>query len=547
MKNNIYSFDVFDTCLVRLCGKPSNVFEILSEQISSILTLSEHQRQLFVSLRANTTGKSLQEIYNKICQSIEITISPDTLVQMELVLEQEVLSPVEKISKLIKSLRKTGFIIFISDMYLPSNFIRQILIKYELCDENDLIYVSCEQNASKYDASLFKKIKKELKVSYSSWIHYGDNIISDYQIPSKLGIRCHLIKKEQLPYETTIHNHFTPQFPFNSIVAGISQGLHLRYYSLKPSPFVCDISAPFIVSWVAKIMHDAEKKGITQLFFCARDTHSAFLVAKKLNPLFPNIEIKYIFVSRVSLSKSSKLVFEYFKSVGITNTDKKSAIVDFVSTGNTLRTINTILTTNGHEPCHGYFILRINYNTDNQYKDIQNTTISSYEIETTYASLNNPQLTKYSFERIIFEIFFSLNYHKTTIDYNDTGRGIVPIFGNDDFHDKWSMPNVEEQKKINDAILLQYTEAFINCCLERYASQIFDNIVLHVFERFINFPEKVYLEYLSDLQINESRLISRITPFSKTPNTLWRRGCLIYSLPKPLIEIYRKMTKAEKL
>ena len=30
-----YSFDIFDTCLVRLCGDPRNVFEVLSIRIQN--------------------------------------------------------------------------------------------------------------------------------------------------------------------------------------------------------------------------------------------------------------------------------------------------------------------------------------------------------------------------------------------------------------------------------------------------------------------------------------------------------------------------------
>ncbi|MBQ9417275.1 MAG: hypothetical protein IJU19_01710 [Bacteroidales bacterium] len=34
---NTYSFDVFDTCLCRLCGSPYNAIEIISKLIISIL------------------------------------------------------------------------------------------------------------------------------------------------------------------------------------------------------------------------------------------------------------------------------------------------------------------------------------------------------------------------------------------------------------------------------------------------------------------------------------------------------------------------------
>lgn len=48
-KNRVYSFDVFDTCLARLCGEPRLLFDVLSLKVQKAMgeDCNEHLRELF--------------------------------------------------------------------------------------------------------------------------------------------------------------------------------------------------------------------------------------------------------------------------------------------------------------------------------------------------------------------------------------------------------------------------------------------------------------------------------------------------------------------
>ena len=54
------SFDVFDTCLCRLCGDPRMLLDVLSWKVVDLMPLAEddkeHLREQFVSLRADAHG-----------------------------------------------------------------------------------------------------------------------------------------------------------------------------------------------------------------------------------------------------------------------------------------------------------------------------------------------------------------------------------------------------------------------------------------------------------------------------------------------------------
>ena len=60
----VYSFDVFDTCLCRLCGEPRLMFDVLSLKVQEAIgdSCSEQLRQLFVAARVAAEGRSLHEI-----------------------------------------------------------------------------------------------------------------------------------------------------------------------------------------------------------------------------------------------------------------------------------------------------------------------------------------------------------------------------------------------------------------------------------------------------------------------------------------------------
>ena len=160
----VYSFDVFDTCLSRLCGSPRNLIEVLSVDVLRKTGINssdnEHLRQLFVAARLDSDG-SLEEKYAQVAKIITLPCSIKEMVDMELSCERGMLKPIKHTLNLIESLRRDGDIIFISDMYLPSSFIKEMLIKFNFFKEGDILYVSDEVGAWKRDGSLYELIHNQ--------------------------------------------------------------------------------------------------------------------------------------------------------------------------------------------------------------------------------------------------------------------------------------------------------------------------------------------------------------------------------------------------
>lgn len=309
----IYSFDVFDTLLVRSCGAPSGVFEILAQRILGV-DAEESCKCDFVDIRM--TGEAtarrkkgaadvtLQEIYANCDFSMLTDTTSSIIADMEMAIEAEVLMPVVSMQRKLEKIRATGSqIYFISDMYLQEEFIKELLDKNGFWKEGDKVYVSSKYGVTKYNGELYKLIAKENRLKFSQWHHYGDNRRSDIVSATRLGIRCHLVNHDYNHYEKMMFtNDGSPDFGVGMQLAGVSRALRLSSpVEDMHTSFTTSIIAPLYTSFVYDALCNARKNGITLLFFFARDGYLPFRIAQEFATLFPEIKMKYIYTSRSAL------------------------------------------------------------------------------------------------------------------------------------------------------------------------------------------------------------------------------------------------------
>lgn len=531
----MFSFDVFDTCLARLCGEPRLLFDVLSLKVQKAIgeDCSEYLRELFVVARTEASGYSLEEIYENVAERFPLPYSTQQMAQLELDTEREMLVPINDTKLLVEKLRQKGKILFISDMYLPSSFIREQLVKHGFFKEGDGIYVSDELKAWKRDGSLFKLVHDREKISYRQWHHYGDNRQSDYNVPRKLGIHAHHLHYDYLHYEEWWRDIPVLQCQSPSILAGVSRAVRLQSEATESQKaFVCDITAPTMCFWVLKVMYDARAKGLKRLYFCARDAHTHYLIARELHDIFPDIEVKYLFISRMALYESP-LIKDYLISVGFMDNTPK-AIVDMTTSGKTLSVLNQVLMDNGSSPIKGYFwqwtakelektIMKNGFNVD-------------YEIMGLYLGLMTRRKTKRLVGMVgFFEPFCSFNLHSKTIGYEYHGSFVRPIFGDDSkYGEDWVCVNNSHRivKRNNDKTAVMYTDAIKKTGLIEHALDLYSNISIPTLADFVSYPRKEYVEYLRCFLWWGQPFVGRMLGLNKG---VWKRGNWAYSLPRLIL------------
>ena len=428
----ISSFDIFDTCLIRKCGTPENFFDVFSLRAFDG-DAEEWARQEFVAARVlaqqsiQSASTTLQDIWDAFSWTHPLLKSKDDLYRLEQDLEREMLVPVLAMRDKVNNCRKCGDkIIFISDMYLSSEFLISVLRECGFFQDGDALYVSCECNASKWNGELFQYVKeKEGLKSFRHWHHYGDNKVGDYKAPKKLGIKCTLINHEYTPYQKQWKdNDYSLGFKYPSILAGLGRALHYSTELTTHTDFVLDIIAPFYCSLVYRMMKDAKQRGIKRLYFCARDAYEMHQIALKYKSLFPGIDCRFLYISKKSLYEGDSLARQkYFEQIGLANTTDYVAIVDFRSSGKTLQVLNEQLSQIGCLPIKGYYFEMFCTKDDsflrqNYYSEINSLYISNIR------TLNR-LLSRWN----IYEQFFPLNTLKRTIDYYIDSKGIAhPVF-----------------------------------------------------------------------------------------------------------------------
>lgn len=543
----VYSYDIFDTCLLRKCGTPENFFDVLSWKVFRELP-TESERQEFIHFRLeseaelnNTGNATLTKIYENLQYRNLKLKDYHTLYQLELECEKEMLVPIISIKDELDCHHQEGDrIIFISDMYLPTDFLQERLSEFGLYEDGDGLYVSGDIGKSKVTGELYKYISNIESIKYKDWTHCGDNLMADIQVPSKLGIRTKKVNYNFSYYQTSwIKTDLSTKYKTKCIAAGLSKSILYSNRINSHTHFVVDIIAPFYSSWTYRIFNDAQSKNIKRLYFCARDGYQQYKIAQVIQErLFPKITCHYLYISRQSIKQedeSATLLF--FKQVGLA-CNEKVAIVDTRSQGRTQFILNELFTRNGYSPIYAYYFEVFPCNK------IKYTIDYCAEVNKPYAIRNRniEKMLVFDLEGPLFEIFFSMNSMPRTIGYEIINGASFPIFSKVKEKDDCWIIDGDFWMNVYSQLLLDYINGYIQTGLYRYSDLIFNDIAIYTLNDFLSKPRKEYLEALIPFRCSSIPFISNENIFqlfkSKGRNCIWKEGSLAYILPERIYSLY---------
>lgn len=300
------SFDIFDTTLIRKCGNPGNIFYLLAHKL---YPNDKAKREDFLlwrkeaesEARRRTPGKdvTIEDIYasDELCGFAEYT--PAQLIEAEKNVEAVNLIANPAIKETICKKREEGYIIcFISDMYLPSTMLKEVLEREGCINNNEVVYVSCEYNARKSNGALYKKLKEELKPQ--QWEHFGDHAVSDVKMAKQNGIKATKVNTDFTTAEKgTMQPRSNRHYYESSILAGLSRAARIHFGNDAYTTIAADFVAPAYIPYVHFVLKTAKERGIKTLYFLSRDSYILQKIAEQLP--HEGIELRYLFVSRKAL------------------------------------------------------------------------------------------------------------------------------------------------------------------------------------------------------------------------------------------------------
>lgn len=301
---NLASFDIFDTALNRRCGRPDIVWRLMAARLWPDDTAAA---TAFYNWRTNAERGPFATIDSIYSVPAADSFSPYTaseLKRAEMEEECRQLSVNPAVCALIDEHRSKGDkILFISDMYLPSAFLTDILRREGCLKGDERVVVSCEARACKHQhGSLYAKVaKSDISRKIDGWIHYGDNRFSDVKYARKHGIKAH---HTVAPFTSTerawINAANLMQGGWQlAALAGIARSTRLHAGDTPTVRLAADFIAPAYISYVMFVLDEARRKGIRKLYFLNRDSYILLKIAEQLP--HEGIELRYLYVSRRSL------------------------------------------------------------------------------------------------------------------------------------------------------------------------------------------------------------------------------------------------------
>ena len=297
---DIVSFDVFDTLLIRPYVNPTDLFLHMEKhyEINGFYKAridAEHRARLIYKNQQDIT---LDQIYEQILPQFydyknkEVEFETKTLMQHPL--NYKIYQKAVELNKKI---------IITSDMYLPTNVIKNIL-KINGYNKIDKIYVSGDYNKSKGSGDIFKQIIADFNIEPSLILHIGDNEISDIKKPEVLGIKTFLVKKYfdwfsqfygSKKFTEFYHQH--PCLERSIIVSQIAiHSLTDKLNTYWNEVGYC-IGGPLACGYIHDIIKQSTNNNIDTLLFVARD---GYILQKVYNKISPTpLDNHYIYAPRI--------------------------------------------------------------------------------------------------------------------------------------------------------------------------------------------------------------------------------------------------------
>ncbi|MBP5976708.1 hypothetical protein HW132_29250 [Brasilonema sp. CT11] len=313
----ISSFDVFDTVLTRVVGTPKAFFLLLGKRLAS-LSLIHCTPEAFVHARTTAEFRaysnigekySLHQIYTEVAIALRLTDEQrEKIMHIECALESELIRPIPIARDLIQAARKQNKrVVFVSDMYLPAEFIKDQLMRHSFWVDGDELYVSYEYGKSKATGELFRELLSREGVSPAEVSHYGNDWRIDVQGAKKVGLKAQHFSEGNLNrYEQKLESHSYATEGLSSAMAGASRLVRLQVpVSSSKEQALRDVAAgvvgPTLVGYVLWILQQAQRMGLKRLYFVSRDGQVLLEIARRLvAKLNFSCELRYIYGSRLS-------------------------------------------------------------------------------------------------------------------------------------------------------------------------------------------------------------------------------------------------------
>ncbi len=189
--HKIISFDIYDTLLIRLFCNPTDLFKYISIKEKKE-EFYEQRINAEITARKNSSidkeDITIDDIYNYMPNNLKLFKDIELIYEQKYTVQHQVNFKIYN-----EALRQNKTIILVSDMYLPKEFLSNLLEKNGYT-RYEKIFISGEIGKTKLKGSLYDYVLKDMKVQPSEIIHFGDSYHNDIKQAKKHKIDCYKLE-----------------------------------------------------------------------------------------------------------------------------------------------------------------------------------------------------------------------------------------------------------------------------------------------------------------------------------------------------------------
>ncbi len=283
-ENDVISFDLFDTLIVRQALFSTDVIELaeyrLHEKGISIKNFTE-KRLKYEKVLSKYAAPTLEEIYKYVLEKESTGMTAEEMADFEWSIDYELIVPRQEVVDFLSGLYKKGKKIYIvTDTYYRKSKIIKMLEKCGIYNYTGIL-VSCEYKTGKTQG-LFGELKR--MAGEKNCLHIGDDLFADVECAGRAGISsCHIYSSLDL-LETT--GYLGLQKNCVELPVRMKTGIFVSRMFNSPFQFETEdrilsvknafdigflFMAPVICDFVIWFRQQIKKYGIKNIFFGARD------------------------------------------------------------------------------------------------------------------------------------------------------------------------------------------------------------------------------------------------------------------------------------
>lgn len=330
--HDVISFDIFDTLLLRPYINPYHLMKHVEKCTGQVGFYSARMKAEHIARqKSKAEDITFDDIYNNI--PCEFRRLRDTELEFEALL----LKPNSEVLEIYKyAIQTNKKIAFISDMYLPREFLIRVLNKNGY-DKFDWFYLSSEKGVSKYTGNLFRVFLSDNGLKASDVLHIGDSAISDVKMARGIGIHTLHIPKltdrffYKNPRFKRIYSARPDSLEISIVLAYLAYSWNKNKRLLSDSDnywkdFGFAIGGPIAYGFCSYILDTAQKNDKKQVLFIARDGYTLKRSFDILKSRKCDISTYYVYAQRAIRAKclldwgdehNADLVLMYLNNSGI--------------------------------------------------------------------------------------------------------------------------------------------------------------------------------------------------------------------------------------